>query len=216
MYQELKKIANQHHATLVAVSKFKPASAIQILYDLGQIDFGENYVQEMVEKQSSLPNDIRWHFIGHLQRNKVKYIAPFVQLIHTVDSVALLEEINKQALKNNRVIQCLIQIKINEEDTKSGLEIRELASFFNEVKNSNFTNVNIIGVMGMSTFTEDMQQVRKEFKTLKNTFDEIKRDYYNDALEFKEISMGMSGDYTIALDEGSTMLRIGTLLFGER
>lgn len=216
MYQELIAFAKQHNAKLIAVSKFKPQSAIQALYDLGQIDFGENYVQEMLEKQEQLPSDIHWHFIGHLQSNKVKYIAPFVHLIHTVDSLSLLKEINKQAQKNNRIINCLVQIKINEEDTKSGLENDEIEAFFNDELFKTATNVNIVGVMGMSTFTDDMNQVRSEFKHLKATFDYLKENFFSTNENFKEISMGMSGDYQIAIEEGSTMLRIGTLLFGER
>lgn len=216
MYQELSKISIQHNAKLIAVSKFKPNQAIQDLYDLGQREFGENYVQEMIEKQAALSQDIKWHFIGHLQSNKVKYIASFVHLIHTVDSISLMKEINKQALKNNRVIDCLIQVKINEEDTKSGLETNELDDFFNEINISDFKNIRVVGVMGMSTFTDNMNQVRNEFKILKKAFNHIKRKFFSENEFFKEISMGMSGDYKIALEEGSTMIRIGTLLFGER
>jgi PLP dependent protein len=198
-------------ATLVAVSKTKPADDIQALYNLGQRDFGENYVQELVEKQAILPQDIRWHFIGHLQSNKVKYIAPFVHLIHGVDSFSLLKEINKQALKNNRIINCLLQIHISTEETKFGFSDEGLANM--AIKELN--NINITGLMGMASFSDDIDLVRKEFNNLKKLFDEYAQQQ---TVNFKlqTLSMGMSGDYKIALEEGSNMIRIGSLLFGER
>lgn len=203
----LQKINNK--ATLVAVSKTKPIEDIVALYNLGQLHFGENYVQELVNKQASLPNNIHWHFIGHLQSNKVKYIAPFVYLIHGVDSIGLLKEINKQALKNNRVIQCLLQVHIAQEETKFGFDASELMHL-PEIKS--LTNVQIVGLMGMASFTNNTNVIKAEFKNLKNIFDSLKSQYPH----FKILSMGMSADYTIALEEGSNMLRIGSLLFGAR
>jgi PLP dependent protein len=204
-------------ATLIAVSKTKPIGDIQTLYDLGQRDFGENYVQELVDKYEQLPKDIRWHFIGHLQSNKVKHIAPFVHLIHGVDSESLLKEINKQALKNNRVIDCLLQVHIAQEETKFGFDVHELnelsdtsASSVQELK-----NVRIIGVMGMASFTTNENLIREEFKNLKNIFDQnVQCSILN--IQYSILSMGMSSDYKIALQEGSNMVRIGSLLFGER
>lgn len=195
-------------ATLVAVSKTKPAADIQALYDLGQRDFGENYVQELVDKQAALPNNIRWHFIGHLQSNKIKYIAPFVHLIHGVDSLNLLAAINKEAKKNNRIIDCLLQVHIATEETKFGFDESELAN----LKITEFENVHIKGLMGMASFSENMELVRSEFNQLKNLYDNPSIGNSN----FSILSMGMSGDYTIAIDEGSNMVRIGSLLFGER
>lgn len=195
-------------ATLVAVSKTKPVEELQTLYDLGQRDFGENYVQELVDKQIVLPNDIRWHFIGHLQRNKVKYIAPFVHLIHGVDSEDLLAEINKQAAKNNRIIDCLLQIYIATEETKFGFDEAELAN----VKADKYANVQIIGLMGMASFSKDLNLVRNEFKQLKKLYTQLPAMQIEPTI----LSMGMSGDYPMAIEEGSTMVRIGSLLFGER
>ena len=199
-------------ATLVAVSKTKPIEDIQALYDLGQRDFGENYVQELTDKYEALPKDIRWHFIGHLQSNKVKYIAPFVHLIHGVDSENLLKEINKQALKNNRIIDCLLQIHIAQEETKFGFDVHELGELhgLHELK-----NVKVVGLMGMASFTNDENKIREEFRSLKKLFDEnVQRSMFN--AQFSTLSMGMSADYKIALQEGSNMVRIGSLLFGER
>ena len=197
-------------AVLVAVSKTKPNEDIQALYDLNQRDFGENYVQELVDKAATLPADNRWHFIGHLQSNKVKYIAPFVHLIHGVDSLNLLKEINKQALKNNRVIDCLLQVHIAQEETKFGFSKDELnaISGLEELK-----NVRVVGLMGMASFSDDQELVRSEFKNLKQIFDAFSKDK---STTFNTISMGMSGDYSIALEEGSNMVRIGSLLFGAR
>ncbi len=199
-------------ATLVAVSKTKPIEDIQALYDLGQRDFGENYVQEMVDKYEALPKDIRWHFIGHLQSNKVKYIAPFVHLIHGVDSENLLKEINKQGVKNNRIIDCLLQVHIAAEETKFGFGINELHELggLHELK-----NVKVDGLMGMASFTDDENKIREEFRSLKQLFDaNIQRSMFN--AQFSTLSMGMSADYKIAIEEGSNMVRIGSLLFGER
>jgi len=199
-------------ATLVAVSKTKPIEDIQAMYDLGQRDFGENYVQELVDKEAVLPKDIHWHFIGHLQSNKVKYIAPFVYLIHGVDSFNLLKEINKQAAKNDRVIDCLLQIHIAQEETKFGLDEKELLELINQ--SHDLKNIRIVGLMGMASFSTDETLIRKEFSILKQLFEQIKSSIINYPLSI--ISSGMSSDYKIAIGEGSNMVRIGSLLFGER
>lgn len=196
-------------ATLIAVSKTKPVEDIKALYEMGQRDFGENYVQELVDKQPLLPNDIRWHFIGHLQSNKVKYIAPFVHLIHGVDSLKLLQEINKQAAKNKRVIDCLLQVHIAKEETKFGFDKQELSELHGLAE---LENVRVIGLMGMASFSENMNLVRSEFKYLKNLYDTFNTQHST----FNILSMGMSGDYKIAIEEGSNMVRIGSLIFGER
>ena len=214
-YQLLKKELDEKQVTLVAVSKTKPVEDILELYDLGHRDFGENYVQEMVTKAAQLPKDIRWHYIGHLQTNKVKLIAPFVQLIHGVDSLKLLEEINKQGEKQGRVLDCLLQVHIAEEETKFGLnekELIELNSQFNEIK---MKNVRVIGLMGMASFTDDMSKVRSEFRILKEFFDK-QTPLTTRYSPLTILSMGMSNDYKIAMEEGSNMLRIGSLIFGER
>jgi len=207
-------------ATLVAVSKTKPIEDIQALYDLGHRDFGENYVQELVGKYEQLPKDIRWHFIGHLQSNKVKYIAPFIHLIHVVDSESLLKEIDKQAKKNNRTIDCLLQVYIAKEETKFGLDENELHELIRIARiEDNFSNVAIMGLMGMASFSEDMELVRNEFKHLKNLADKYTvTNYQLPTTNFPQpiLSMGMSADYKIALEEGSNMVRIGSLLFGQR
>jgi len=202
--------------TLVAVSKTKPVSDIQIAYDAGQRIFGENKVQELVDKQEELPSDIEWHFIGHLQRNKVKYIAPFVAMIHAVDSMKLLKEINKQAKKCDRTISCLLQFHIADEESKFGLSMEEAHDILSSNEFVELQNVSIVGVMGMATFTNDHEQVRDEFRTLENYFNVLKSHFfkYNDA--FEHISMGMSGDYKIAVEEGSTMIRLGSSIFGKR
>lgn len=212
-YQRIQEELAAHNVTLVAVSKIKPASDIQALYDLGQRDFGENYVQELVEKQARLPVDINWHFIGHLQSNKVKYIAPFVHLIHGVDSYNLLKEINKQAIKNNRVINCLLQVHIAQEETKFGLNEEELHALLEKVED--LQQVHIKGLMGMASFSDDEKIVRKEFRMLKKLFDQLK-EYRLPQLQAETLSMGMSGDYRMAIEEGSNMVRIGSLLFGRR
>ena len=201
---------------LIAVSKTKPAEDIQKAYDVGQRIFGENKVQDLVAKQPVLPTDIHWHFIGHVQTNKVKNIAPFINLIHAIDSLKLLKEVNKQAVRNNRTIDCLLQFHIAEESSKFGLSIDEAVEILSSDDYQNMNNIRIVGVMGMSTFTSNMDQVRREFRTLRNIFDRIKRDFFDKNEDFKEISMGMSGDYKIAIEEGSTMIRIGTSIFGAR
>ncbi len=200
---------------IIAVSKFKPAEMLLEAYNLGLKRFGENYVQELVDKHQELPKDIEWHFIGHLQSNKVKYIAPFVHMIHSVDSFKLLVEINKQAKKNERIIDCLIQIYIAEEDSKSGIEETEFFEMLNNGSINDLTNIRICGLMGMSTFTENLEQIRKEFKLLK-TISLKARSFEHKNIELKEISMGMSGDWQIAIEEGSTMIRIGSAIFGNR
>lgn len=197
--------------TLVAVSKTKPAEDILTAYQAGQLDFGENKVQEMVEKYEQLPKEIRWHQIGHLQKNKVKYIAPFVHLIHSVDGEDLLKEINKQALKQERIILCLLQIKIADEDSKFGME-QEEAQRILATYETHFPFVKIVGLMGMATFTDNDHQIRNEFQYLKSVFDKFRIQNS----EFKILSMGMSGDFEIAIEEGSNMVRVGSLIFGER
>ena len=201
--------------TLVAVSKTKPISDLMEAYNSGHRIFGENKIQEMVEKYEEMPKDTEWHMIGHVQRNKVKYMAPFVSLIHGVDSLKLLKEINKQAKKNDRIINCLLQIKIAEEESKFGLDADLAIDIINSDEFTQLKNVNIIGLMGMATFTEDMKQIETEFKYLKSLFDKftsIKKDNFN----LKELSMGMSGDYKLAIECGSTMIRVGSSIFGAR
>jgi len=198
------------NVTLIAVSKTKPISLIQEAYETGQRDFGENKVQELVEKQEVLPDDIRWHMIGHLQRNKVKYIAPFVHLVHGVDSLRLLKEINKQGAKINRCIPVLLQVHISQEDTKFGFDSNELKEAINECKVLEW--IKPCGLMGMATFTSDLDQIRREFQGLKDLFDQ----YQSNFGENPTLSMGMSGDYKVAIDQGSTMIRIGSSLFGSR
>ena len=204
------------NVTLIAVSKTKPVSDLQEAYDAGQRIFGENKALEMRDKHQVLPEDIQWHFIGHLQTNKIKYIAPFVTLIHAIDSLSLLEAVNKEAVKNNRVIDCLLQFHIAQEDTKFGLDMEEAKTLLESDSFKDLKNVNIVGVMGMATFTDDAAQVRNEFKNLKNIFDTLKENYFADKDSFKEISMGMSDDYPIAIEEGTTMVRVGSKIFGAR
>ncbi len=202
--------------TLVAVSKTKPASDILQLYELGQRDFGENYVQELVDKAAPLPADIRWHFIGHLQSNKVKFIAPFVHLVHGVDSLKLLQEINKQALKQAKVIDCLLQVYIAKEETKFGLDEKELEELLEYLqKEQPLKNIRIRGFMGMASFSDNPVQVRDEFRQLRNLYNQY-QSLSSAAFQIDTLSMGMSGDYKIAMEEGSNMVRIGSLLFGER
>ncbi len=209
----IKEIGNK--VKLVAVSKTKPAEALIELYNCGQKDFGENYVQELVDKHTVLPKEIKWHFIGHLQSNKVKYIAPFVDLIQSVDSLKLLEEINKQGEKNNRVINCLLQIHIAQEETKFGLDENDLDDVIGNQKLKELKNIRISGFMGMASFTEDEDKIRNEFRYLKTLFNSY-RQVSTDNCELTILSMGMSGDYKIAIEEGSTLIRIGNLIFGER
>ncbi|MEO1011180.1 MAG: YggS family pyridoxal phosphate-dependent enzyme [Bacteroidota bacterium] len=200
------------HVSLVAVSKTKSIASIMEAYRAGQRVFGENKIQEMTQKWKDLPNDIQWHMIGHVQRNKVKYMAEFVSLVHGVDSLRLLAEINKRAEQHHRVIDCLFQIHIAEEETKFGLDQDELNQLISSKEFLEMRNINIIGLMGMATFTEDTQQVRKEFRSLKMLFDKIRKTLP----KMHVLSMGMSGDYTTAIDEGSTMVRIGSSIFGTR
>jgi pyridoxal phosphate enzyme (YggS family) len=216
-YQQIINEVRSKNVTLVAVSKTKSSEDIKELYDLGQRDFAENYVQELADKYEQLPKDIRWHFIGHLQSNKVKQIASFVQLIHSADSLKLLKEINKQAEKNGRVIDCLLQVHIAQEETKFGLDEHELYELLETDSDElhELKNVRVTGLMGMASFTDDMNKVRKEFQYLKTVFDkQIKSQTSN--LKLQTLSMGMSADYKIAIEEGSNMVRIGSLLFGER
>jgi hypothetical protein len=213
-YQLIKDELLQNNVQLIAVSKTKPNEDIQALYDLGQRAFGENYVQELVDKEASLPKDIQWHFIGHLQSNKVKYIAPFVHLIHGVDTEKLLQEINKQGIKNNRVIDCLIQIHIATEETKFGFDGPALHELLVSGRVANYQNVRIKGLMGMASFSEDQVLLSNEFSMLKSYFDKA-RVAFPDG-QFNILSMGMSSDYPLAISKGSNMVRIGSLLFGAR
>jgi pyridoxal phosphate enzyme (YggS family) len=212
--QNLNHIKSQlpEHVTLVAVSKTKPASDLQEAYDAGQRIFGENKIQEMVEKHQQLPKDIQWHMIGHVQRNKVKYMASFVDLIHGVDNLKLLKEINKQALKHNRIINCLLQIKIASEDTKFGMTITEAMAILNPEVLNDLKNINIVGLMGMASFTDNHEQLAEEFKTLMDFHELLKPEYP----KLQTISMGMSGDFPLAIDCGSTMVRVGSSIFGAR
>jgi len=196
------------NVTLVAVSKTKPNELILEAYNAGQREFGENYVQELVDKQEQLPKDIHWHFIGHLQSNKVKYIAPFVYLIHGVDSFSLLKEINKQALKNDRVIDCLLQIYIAQEETKFGLSFEEAKEILNSKEFNELKNISIKGFMAMASNTDDQEQIKKEFKSL--------NEFNLNNFKYKILSFGMSSDYQLAIQEGSTMIRVGSSIFGER
>ena len=200
---------------LVAVSKTKPIEAIQEAYETGHRNFGENKVQELADKFDHLPKDIKWHMIGHLQRNKVKFIAPFIHLIHGVDSFKLLKEINKQALKNNRIINCLLQFHIAEENTKFGLHLDEAISFISNQEFLELKNISISGVMGMASYTKDNSKIEKEFSSLIVIFNKLKAQF-NNKDSFKWISMGMSGDYKLAINQGSNMVRIGSTIFGAR
>ena len=208
--ENIKHITSQipENVTLIAVSKTKPNEMLLEAYESGQRHFGENYVQELVDKEAKLPKDIHWHFIGHLQSNKVKYIAPFVYLIHGVDSFSLLKEINKQAQKNNRVIDCLLQIYIAQEETKFGLDFKEASDILNSVEFKELKNIQIKGFMAMASNTENEVQIRKEFKSLK--------EFSKQFPDYNSLSFGMSGDYLLAIEEGSTMIRVGSSIFGER
>ncbi len=201
---------------LIAVSKTKPAEAIQEAYDAGQRVFGENKVQELVPKYEALPKDIEWHLIGHLQSNKVKYIAPFVHLIHSIDSFKLLEEVNKQAVKANRTIACLLQLHIAEEETKFGFSEEEVKDLLASAELQKLENIQIAGLMGMATFTEDLEQIRREFRGLRALYEQLKASSLPPNVMMRHLSMGMSSDYRIALEEGSTMIRVGTAIFGDR
>lgn len=213
-YRQVLQQLEPYQARLVAVSKTKPVEDVRGLYAEGQRIFGENYVQELVDKAGQLPQDVQWHFIGHLQSNKVKYIAPFVGMVHGVDSLKLLAEISKQALKHHRVIDCLLQVHIATEETKFGLSETELFQLLDGA--GALTGVRIVGLMGMASNTDDEMQVRREFASLKALHAAVREKYFPGAEFFKELSTGMSGDYKIALEEGSTLVRIGSLLFGAR
>lgn len=221
--KNIEKINNQlknTHCKLIAVTKTKPVEDILEAYNSGLRRIGENKVQELVKKYETLPEHCRtgieWHMIGHLQTNKVKYIAPFISYIHSVDSMKLLKEINKQAAKHNHIISCLLQIQIADEDTKFGLSFSEAEALLMEEEYFLLKNIVIAGLMGMATFTEDKDKIRREFKSLKNFFDRLKTLFFSANKDFKEISMGMSGDYKIAIEEGSTLIRVGSAIFGER
>lgn len=201
---------------LIAVSKFKPAEDIALLYQHGQRAFGENHAQEMKAKHEELPQDIEWHFIGHLQTNKIEYIAPYVALIHSIDSFSLLQEVNKYAEKNNRVIPCLLQFHIADEETKFGFTLEECEAMLQSPEFQQLQNIAIHGVMGMATFTDDQEQVRHEFHHLHQIFEELRTRYFSQNPDFKELSMGMTDDYPIAISEGSTLIRIGSAIFGPR
>lgn len=218
-FNTLLKETQETNSTLVAVSKLQPVSAIESLYAWGQRNFGENYVQELMAKQPQLPADIQWHFIGHLQTNKVKYIAPFVHLVHTVDSEKLLLEINRQAAKNNRVIHCLIQVHIAEEDSKFGLLPGQAEALLISLQQSTFKNIMIAGLMGMASFSQDEHTIAGEFKLLQQLFNKYQRYFSTHPaphIAFNTLSMGMSGDYQLALQYGSNMIRVGSLIFGHR
>lgn len=213
MYDKINQKIKKYAARLVVVSKTRSLEAIKKIYDLGQRDFGENRVQELMDKKDDLPEDIRWHLIGHLQTNKVKYIAPFAYMIHSVDSKKIWKEINKEAEKNERSIKILLQIKIAKEDSKYGFDSEELYELLDKTPPHMFPHTEVCGVMGMATFTDNMDQVRDEFRRLKKHFETIKENHFKDKSSFQEISMGMSGDYEVALEEGSTMLRVGSIIF---
>ncbi len=212
----LKNEVERLNVKLIAVSKNKPLSAIKEAYDDGQRLFGENRVQELVEKQEQLPKDIEWHLIGHLQTNKVKHIAPIVSMIHSIDSLKLLEEINRQAEKNNRKIDCLLEIHIADEETKFGLDFDEAIELLRSEEYAKLKNIRITGVMGIATNTDNNKKIEEEFYELKTFFDGLKQSFFRKDESFKEISMGMSGDYKLAIEQGSTMVRIGSIIFGER
>ncbi len=213
---EYREKLRKHDTRLIAVSKTKPNEDLLQAYEAGQRDFGENKVQELARKSEELPKDINWHMIGHLQRNKVKYLAPFVHLIHSVDSPRLAREINKQAAKNDRVIDCLLQVYIANEDTKFGFSEDELMGFLSSGEFNELHNIRITGLMGMATNTADQTQIRSEFANLKRISDRISTELHSDHISMKELSMGMTSDYEIACEEGSTMVRIGSAIFGSR
>ena len=214
--ERFNNILQDKSLTLIAVTKTHPVSVLQEAYEAGLKEFGENRVQEMLEKWEALPKDIHWHMIGHLQRNKVKQIASFVHLIHSVDSLRLLKEINKQAKSVGRTIDCLLQMHIAQEETKFGLDKAELEELLEGEEFAQMEHIRIKGLMGMATFTDDSEQVRLEFRSLKNLFEEIKAKHTQANIDFTTLSMGMSGDYTLAIEEGSTMVRVGSAIFGNR
>ncbi len=212
----IKKEIGTSNVKLIAVSKTKPAESILEAYEAGHRLFGENMVQELVEKHEKLPKDIEWHLIGHLQTNKVKYIAPFINLIHSVDSLKLIQEINKQALKNNRVIDCLLQLEIADEETKFGMDMAEAIEFLRSNEFRELKNIRICGVMGIATLTDNPEMTAEEFYELKTFFNGLKDTFFRKDPAFKEISMGMSGDYKLAIEKGSTLIRLGSTIFGVR
>jgi len=213
---ELEKALAGTSCRLIAVSKTKPLADLQEAYQAGQRLFGENKVQEMCEKQPNMPADTQWHFIGHLQTNKVKYMIWFVSLIHSIDSLKLLEEVNKRAQKVNRCVDCLLQIHIAQEETKFGLDEAELDNLLQNPQLHQFSHIRLVGLMGMATNTDDTTLIRKEFKYLRNLFERIKQNVHLPNLSFSELSMGMSNDYLIAIEEGSTLIRVGSTIFGSR
>ena len=215
-YSTIKEWLDARNVRLIAVSKTKPVEAIRDLMHAGQLDFGENRAQELKEKQAQLPGNIRWHMIGHLQKNKVKYIAAWVTLIQSVDSFELLAEINKYGVKYQRIIPCLLQVHIAKEETKFGFDENEIKSMLTNPSFSEMKNISICGLMGMATFTENMHIVSREFRSLKTLFDSLKKNHFPNSADFTELSMGMSSDYEIAVEEGATMVRIGSLIFGKR
>lgn len=214
--EHYRQVTSSYHARLIAVSKTHPAALVQEAYNLGQRVFGENKVQELVGKYEELPKDIEWHLIGHLQKNKVKYIAAFVAMIHSIDSLELLQEVNKQAAKVGRVIPCLLQVHIADEATKFGFDAQELEEIVKSGVLSQLAHVKVVGLMGMATFTDDKAKVAQEFASLKTLFENMKKSSKDGNVSMEELSMGMSGDYEIALEHGSTLIRIGTAIFGNR
>ena len=215
-YEEILEEIESQGATLVAVSKTKPIEMIQELYNKGQRTFGENRVHELVDKASTMTDDIEWHMIGHLQTKKVKHLIPHAQMIHSVDTFKLANEINKQSAMRNVITDILLQVKIAEEESKYGIETKGIDQIIHQIREGKLNNIRICGVMGMATFSSDKDLVRKEFKKLKSTFEYLKNTFFQQVPHFRHISMGMSGDYKMALEEGSTMVRIGSLLFGAR
>lgn len=210
------ELAQYPQVKLVAVSKTKPNEAVMEAYEAGQRVFGENVVQELLKKQEDLPKDIEWHLIGHLQTNKVKYIAPFVSLVHSVDSIKLLQEIDKQAQKNNRIINCLLQVHIADEETKFGLDFDEVIALLRSEEFQQLNHINIVGLMGIATNTDNVEKIKEEFYELKTFFDGLQQSIFRDKPTFKELSMGMSSDYQIAVEQGSTIIRVGSTIFGKR
>lgn len=214
-YQEILREIPEN-VQLIAVSKLHPASEVEAAYALGQRHFGENWAQELKQKHEVLPNDICWHFIGHLQTNKIKYIIPYVHLIHSIDSFKLLQEVDRQAAKHNRTVGCLLQFHVATEETKSGFLMDECEAMLQSPEFSSLRNVEIKGVMGMASFTDDEAQVRREFRMLHSFFSKLKTEYFSENPDFRELSMGMTSDYRIAIEEGSTMIRVGSAIFGAR
>lgn len=216
--EQIKNITSSLPATtrLIAVSKTKPVEDIQEAYNAGQRVFGENKALEMRDKHEALPKDIEWHFIGHLQTNKIKYIIPYVSLIHSIDSLNLLKEVNKEAAKKGRKVDCLLQFHIAQEDTKFGLSYEEAEQLLTSAEYKQMENIRIVGVMGMATFTDNSEQVSTEFGSLRTIFDRLKKEYFSAEESFCELSMGMSDDYPLAIEQGSTLVRVGSAIFGKR